>query len=427
MVRVRIGWAAMVVAAALIGCVDIASDGSWGEEQRSFVPASHGRLSESVAATELAVFVPLGVDRNRIAIAARDQLTIGEGARLLLGNTQLQPVVASMGRARIGQGAQLGSLYGEGSLTEIADGAQLRGYLEGCGAFQIGAARIDVGVLHRPNCELDEYRWASSFPSLNAGNRTSRALDSRPLDLAPGGYDAVELEPFSVLRLRTGTYYLNALVVQPNAVLELDNTLGPIKVWVRDQLQLSNGTVDYSLQPSIFFGYAGTRPPLVSAELRGTFVAPVAALELPNTERPHSGAFFAASVRLADGAVVEHRAFSSTPINQGPKSVCADCAAAARAMNLECCRRSNRVRSASASNQSLAAVACATDSVEPVACLAEQRARLSRRAEQDRSEFAGCLAAVSIAYGECQLREGYRPETCAKLPYDAYEPVLCGD
>jgi len=378
MVRARGGCAAIVAAVSMLGCVAAGSDGSWSDaERRRFVRGSHGPLSERVSPAELTVFVPLGVDRGKLAIAARDRLVFGPGARLLFDNGWEQSAVASMGQAWIGQGAQLGALYGEGTLTTVEDGAHLRGYLEGCGTFQIGAARIDVGVLHRPRCELDEFQWRVAFPDHDAGNRTSRALDPAPLDLAPGGYDRITVEPFSVLRVHSGRYYFNSLDVEQDGALELDNTLGPIEVWVRDRLQLSNGTIDYSLQPSIFFGYAGESPPAFSAELRGTFVAPAATLELPATERPHSGAFFARSITLAANARVEHRPLSKTPINAGPASVCAQCAESARTSSLECCRRLNRSLSASTADSSLGEASCATESAQPIACMSALPARLA--------------------------------------------------
>ena len=54
----------------------------------------------------------------------------------------------------------------------------------------------------------------------------------------PGAQGDAIVAPNSVLVLRTGTYHLNRLIVEKGGTLEIDNTRGPVYIWVRDALEI---------------------------------------------------------------------------------------------------------------------------------------------------------------------------------------------
>ena len=49
--------------------------------------------------------------------------------------------------------------------------------------------------------------------------------------------------------------------------------------------------------------------------MRGTLVAPAAEVALPAGDKSHLGAVFARSLRVADGAVIDHRAFEGADVD----------------------------------------------------------------------------------------------------------------
>jgi|GEM_PF-4258527 len=69
----------------------------------------------------------------------------------------------------------------------------------------------------------------------------------------PGKYLDYTVRGFGILKLKTGVYYFNKLEMELNSRLELDESEGPVKIYVKERLKL-NGWIKHSLP-----GYKGTR------------------------------------------------------------------------------------------------------------------------------------------------------------------------
>jgi hypothetical protein len=408
------------------GCVNQEDVGPWGlREARVLVHGGSNISATNPASGEFQIVVPLGVDRRSLVISAGDNVTIGSGAKILLDSLRPNPLIATAGTMVVRSKAQVGSIHGAGDLTVIDDQALAQGYLKTCGTLRMRNAYVSAGVLEHASCGIEEYRWNVPWPARNNGSRMSQAGDGALLELPPGPYDHLHVEQNSIMRLRTGTYYTNALTVDPEGLLEIDNTAGPVQIWIRDSLVLRHWMLDYSVQPSILFGYAGKSPPVIDTHLRGTFVAPVTTITLPATKESHSGAFFAQSVVLADGASVEYRPVTRSPWTVSSAEICEQCSTLARQSVQQCCRDFDRKVATAMNTAALCPVSCESTTEASDLCTVQCKAQLTMHIDDARSWLNGCIHAVSIGYGRCQLEEGYRPDTCTKLGYPGYEPIDC--
>jgi len=401
----------------LFGCVEEGGDRVWGlGETRSLSHGAQAPPPSRPSSGDFRVFVPLGIERERVVASADASLVVESGASVVLGARSA--ILASRGRLQLQREAQVGAVYG-GSSTQIENGAALGGYLKVCGALDLGRALVRVGVLRGVACDSDEYSWQVRFPALNAGNRATHATDGQPLKLAPGAYGSIEVGADSELELRTGTYYLDALTVAGRGVLQLNNVDGPIYVWIRSSVTIQGELLDFWQQPSIMFGYAGVEPAIVTNALRGTWLAPASHLVLPRTERVHSGAFFAKSLTIAANARVEHRAFAVAPppnARAAPaKIACAACAAAASAVAERCCARREHAMDERDGADARCAAACSGDASELVACRTACRSASLPDARRTQAWFDACLQSGTFALSECEEEHGYRPDTCERL------------
>ncbi|MFZ5892340.1 MAG: hypothetical protein ACOY0T_14875 [Myxococcota bacterium] len=419
----------MIVGVALtsVACVDEGGDRAWDlAERRHFVGASSPAPSRDTRRGEFHLVVPLGLDRNRLVLSASDALTFGDGAEVIV--TPRETAVAARGPLSLGARTRVTSVYAAGAPARIGEAATIVGYVKSCRALQTGDARVTVGIIQGAACDSDEYVWRVDFPATTLGDRLARAGASR-LELAPGAYGNVQAEAASVIRLRSGRYTLDSLELAPESVLEVDNTRGPVFVWIRSKLSMAGTIVDYWTHPSVLFGYAGEVDPVIAAPLRGTWVAPAARLRLPRTAQAHSGAFFAKSIEVEAHARIEHRPFatrlppSAKPVV--PAELCSECAGSTRARAAECCARLQTRRSVAGARSERCLAMCSRAAEPWPGCDIECRLALDMEREDAAREYASCGQSVAVAYAECQTGQGYRPSTCPGIGHGGFDAITC--
>jgi hypothetical protein len=172
------------------------------------------------------------------------------------------------------------------------------------------------------------------------------------------------------------------------------------------------------LEPTVLVGYAGAGSPRLAARFRGTLVAPHATVRLPATPEPHGGAFFAKDIVVADGAVIEHRAFAAEPSTAAPAVVCAACLVEQSAFIRACADRRDR-RARQHAGEAAASVARCERNGEPRAagCKADCDARLTREAAFARAQADGCEEDAHQALTRCEHAAAYRAGVCWQLGF----------
>lgn len=312
----------LAVLAAAYGCSSVAEgEDGWGlgESRESLSADQAGTVGAPAGGPQgaqvfsVSVVTPTGVERSRLAVSAIESLTVGDRASIRL-NESTHATVSSMGTVDVGEAASVGSVYGFGSSVRLADGAKVEGFVKASANVTQGkGVTIEHGVLAKPQNDADAYTWLVEYPA--SPQEGGVAKESATLDLDPGRYTSLTIEPHGSTVLHAGHYYLDDLTVSENGIVELDNH-SPIYIWVRGNLSLSGTFMSYNQEFSnILIGYLGTKSPAIQAPVQAMIVAPWASLHLPATEEPHSGAFFAKSVVVEEGAIVLLQPF--TPATSG--------------------------------------------------------------------------------------------------------------
>ena len=120
----------------------------------------------------------------------------------------------------------------------------------------------------------------------------------------PGAFPAVSVRSGAHLGLSAGTYTFDSLTVDPGAVLDIDNTTGPVFIYMLNNFTFGGTVNRIANQANVLFGVVGANPVAVQSSFTGVLVAPNAALTLSSTASGDRGAFFAQSIRVTPQTVV---------------------------------------------------------------------------------------------------------------------------
>lgn len=433
-----------VVFAALLASIAAAcrapdDDRAWGlnETRRVFSKSTELPRADPKNGS-FAVFVPLGLERHRLTLAAQDQLRIGQDATIIRATLSSARVtygtVSTMGEGTVEKNATLGALYAYGrSSPRVETGATVHGYVRSAvPATEVGTATVGIALLERMSSPIEGFTWRVDFHSKNRGAHLADPSDGKLSPLEPGAYSQLLVRTGSVAVLRNGTYYFDDFKVEQGGTLEINNTNGAVYVWVRNSFELLGPMQEYRLNGDVLFGFAGSKPVIASA-FRGTFVAPAASVRLPKAGGPHHGAFFAREIVVEPGVTVEHRSFM-TWINDPPviSLACNRCAIYARRHVRDCCSALNRARALFAEAEERCAAACLRQGSQDLPalsghCAAKCGAWADEKVIGEEAEFERCSEEADSIYADCQMADYYRPDTCRNLGYPDYGREACSE
>ncbi len=294
--------------------------GPWElRERRTYLP-SIGMLEQyehslvRAPSTEtLEVILPLGMLREDFALIGRERVELAAGAKVLeprQKSYQWGAFIAGMGSVTIGEGARVGGIYnlGEGP-TIIRRRASVSGYIKVAGEVERSPeAVVRVGVLEHVAPNLEMYSFSVTLPQ--QGKDVTHSDPTRSLALAPGAYGGVRVEAGCVLRISTGEYSLREMALDRGARLDIDNSGGPVYIWVGEELSLSGEMVSLSPLRNVLLGFVGDSELELASPLRATLVAPHAHVALLAAPKHHEGSVFARAITVAERAHLEHYRFS---------------------------------------------------------------------------------------------------------------------
>jgi RHS repeat-associated protein len=286
-----------------------------------FTGPSGGGTSTNV---DFSIKLPHGVPREAIGVATTGgYLTLDDGVRVITdaGGFASVSSVAATNRTNLGVGAEVEDVYTESTGIDLRNNAHVHGNLKTAADFteQAGAV-VDGAVSKNASLQpLDTIDWSVSFATVNRGSCDLQPDNTQVLD--PASYGDMSVKSRSHLQLRSGTYYFNSLSLEPQAELDIDNTAGPVFIYVLTTFSFSGTVVEADTSHMNFlFGVAGTGTIAIQTAFRGILVAPAAGVSLATqTAVGHVGAFFA-------NAFIAHQA---TNLHQEPFSPAQFCDPAA--------------------------------------------------------------------------------------------------
>ena len=238
--------------------------------------------------------LPAGVNRNQLVFATTGgDLYIDDGVQALNGSGYAS-VSAIGGKVnRIGVGSQVQNVWSGGDVT-LANNAIVHGSLQTTGALteQAGANVLGTIAQQANLGPIQTISWAVTFPT-----NTQPAINLADTETyPPASYPDIDIKTAAQLNLSKGTYTFNSMMVEPGGILNIDNSQGPVFIYLQNGFTFRGVVNTISAQPNVLFGIAGTSPVVIDASFHGIVIAPSAALALSTTTAGHAGAFFAQSI-----------------------------------------------------------------------------------------------------------------------------------
>jgi V8-like Glu-specific endopeptidase len=273
-----------------------------------------GTTPGPTSATELSIAVPRGLSVADVMISGTERVTIDD--RSDLSRPGEISYVANLGASTLEFGAQVDAYA---NVTSIGDVNFLRSQSHTYGSVvtagrvtrQDGSVRIDGAVTERANVQVAETRWSVDWPE-NATTDITRAPDSPDFQLEAGAYDSIQIFSRATVTLRSGTYFINSLVVEPQVKLRVDTSSGPVLIYVKDTLRLNVG-LEYirGERGQVLFAYLGNQSAYFEEAIVASVVAPNSVIDLrrPASGKPHEGSFFGKHVHVLSDATVLHLPF----------------------------------------------------------------------------------------------------------------------
>jgi hypothetical protein len=140
--------------------------------------------------------------------------------------------------------------------------------------------------------------WQVSMPVATMGDVTLQPDTSRAL--APGSYGSVVLAySRSTLSLSSGAYYMDALDIEPQAILRLDMSAGPIVMYVRGSVTFRGQLVNVAGSESDFLIVSfGTDDVILESQFTGSILVPNGTLYMNSVSGGYRGAFYGKTMQI---------------------------------------------------------------------------------------------------------------------------------
>jgi hypothetical protein len=287
-------------------------------ERRQVLEAARAVPRSPLEAGEFEIFAPLGIEAQKLALAARDALTVRRGALV-------QGISSSLGTVSVETGARLGHLYALGeSAPVLGERAALSGYLRLRPEHEMTLVKPRLGIA-RAAPVAERFEWQVAFPSAQAPACMPEP-SAQTVALEPNGYGELVIGAGVTVALRSGHYFFTSLSLREGGRLEFDNMAGPIYVWIDRALEVAGRVMPDIPHGNVLFGYGGSAPVGLQG-FDGTLVAPAAEVRV-HAGIPSIGAIFAARIVLEAAAVFTHRPFEVAPPEADIIAICQHCALA---------------------------------------------------------------------------------------------------
>lgn len=236
---------------------------------------------------------PSGVDAEQLAISAKEGVHIGSGTQLLADDGASAAIATAAGTVHIEARSTVGTVLTPDHVF-LGSGSTITGDL-----YATSTQIQDTGVTPEPQTpgSPSVVSWNVTFPQ-EVGPQVNLEPD-RSDTLEPGAYESLRVASRSTVKLSTGTYYFDSIQLEPDSVLEIDNTGGTVVINVRGNFTHRGRIVSLGAASDLLLVSLSNQRVEIGDEFDGTLVAPYAEISVA---RPSSGAhdaqFFGRKVSL---------------------------------------------------------------------------------------------------------------------------------
>jgi len=264
------------------------------------------------------ITLPKGLVTEGAALEANGTIQLADRTTVVDARGTLAPVAnAGTGEVHVGVSGQVGSISGRGNVS-LADRSTVDGNVTYQGQLSRGNNVTITGSTQQTTSlsPTDSVSFVVTYPATSRGDRTVNS--GQFLTEVPGRLGVIQVNSGGRLRLASGTYYLEALRIESQAILELDQTLGPTIIHTRQGFTF-RGTermASGNAQPDVMLVALGSNDVSIETPFIGTVVAPAAIVTLGGGTGRYIGTFFGREVWVRPDIVVEQRlskAFGGLP------------------------------------------------------------------------------------------------------------------
>ncbi|MFZ5892352.1 MAG: hypothetical protein ACOY0T_14935 [Myxococcota bacterium] len=388
-------------------------------EQRVLVSARTAASKQREAPFQFGL--PVGVERQRVALGALSSLRIGSGVRIrpfdamlyIRSQSSTDPLqgsfVVSAGELVVGRGSLVGSVYALGAPNSIDESVTIFGALRSTQRIE-NRARALLGSLPLRSAAMEQFVFEPPAP--DTVSAVEHRADERGASVPPGAYVSLRVESGTVRRLRTGAYVVRELNIARNGILDLDNSLGPVEIWVTERCNLDGELRERALTPTVFVACAGPGALKLDQPFHGTLLAPRATLTLAQSESPHVGAFFANRIVVEDRAEILHSGFRRWhPVPSKLSLVCENCNAGREELARSCCAE---LKASLIAHDFAAADCMSACAGEPDTNPGQCRSGCDPGFDVQRAHarYVACMASTDASRERCELQARFRAGTC---------------
>jgi len=272
-----------------------------------------GTVASRVLVTQsIQLSFPSGLDSSKVALGALGGLLSVEDRSIIQEPNGALSAVSQIGAGVImtlGGNAKVGSVTAQGSVA-LNSNSTVNGNVTTAGTIvqQTGVTITGTQTSNATITPLITESWPVEQP-----DNSARPIDYEPGTqgaLVPGSYGTVAIKSRSGLTLTTGAYGFTSFDLEPQATLTIDDTAGPVRIYVQNVITYGGQVVSKSgSQPALLLAQVGTAPVGINATFTGELVAPNAPLTLGPGQTPHMGTFLAQSIDVRPGTIVTHKPY----------------------------------------------------------------------------------------------------------------------
>jgi hypothetical protein len=282
----------------------------------------------------LSISLPNTATAQRVALGAATNLTISDHSKVVELSGQIS-TVSSVGseQTQFGVSTSVGNVWSKPSIF-LQSNAVISGFLNIQGSITQQTGVSIAGPITQETITANSAltTWAVTFPTTG---QNVQLQPSQHTTLAPGSYGSVSAASQAQIHLSTGTYYFTSFDFEPSAQLTIDETAGPVLLYIQSIL-LYKGTISHvGGGPGDFLmGCTACSDLSLQGPFSGTLVAPTANVTLTTVAGGHTGSFFANRITVNPNVTVTHQTFkhwniftssscpNTIPTTLGPFSLC---------------------------------------------------------------------------------------------------------
>jgi hypothetical protein len=291
--------------------------------------SNNGVAAVRAALTTAPTFtLPLFVGENPtdVGLAASSSLSVNDRAVVLeLASTSDRGMVSNIGTADlstvVGMDASVGTVLSQGQVFLRLDAGISGSLYQGGNAtapqtqgsfFVSGITKTRIAGFATDTTWNRTVVWPTTF---NTSPNLEPGVIPPDVQLATGAYHTLDLKTGRTLIFNPGEYFLDGLIVEPGAFLDIEASPGPVFIYILDGGLIYRGTMKPGKStpgmpvPSLTVMTSGSVD--IEQPFTGVVIAPNGVIDLKanvNTNDPksHQGAFFGKNVTLFEGNRVFH-------------------------------------------------------------------------------------------------------------------------